>query len=125
MTYLLVTLVTFYLLWVHYLAVMHLKELGPKLQGPALWLGKLVLGLGLLLDLFWQVLPASVLWLELPKELTVSGRVERLCKTGHGYRYNLAVWFRNTWLALFDPSGDHGEVQFNSREDQIGGLGSP
>lgn len=110
MTYLLITVVTFYVLWVHFLAVMHLKERLDKLTKPALILGKVTLFVGLLLDLFWQVFPATILWVELPKELTVSGRVQRLCKSGHGYRYNLAVWFKDNWLALFDPSGDHGEV---------------
>lgn len=110
MNALIVSAIGFYLLWVHFLAVMNLKEAGDSLKGLALYLGRVTLFVGLCLDLFWQIFPATILWLELPKELTVSGRVERLCREGHGYRYNLAVWFRNTWLAPFDRSGDHGKV---------------
>lgn len=68
----------------------------------------LVLALGYIVDFIVQIGPASLLWLELPKETTVSARVARLVRSGHGYRYKLAVWFRDNLLKLFDESGGHG-----------------
>jgi hypothetical protein len=99
----------FYALWVHFLAVMRLQDLQAvgKLQGSALWLGRVVLGVGLVLDLLWQLLPASLYWMELPRELTVSGRVKRLCTTGSGWRKARAESFRDVWLKPFDASGGH------------------
>ena len=35
-------------------------------------------------------------------------RVARLCKSGSGWRKDLALWFRHTLLAPFDRSGGHG-----------------
>lgn len=112
-----ISLVTFYFLWVHFLAVMNLKVHEKFIRPVPLRAAKLVLFNGLLLDLFWQVVPASIIFLELPKELTVSGRVMRLCASGHGYRYNLAVWLKDNWLALFDTSGEHGAVSATEGKD--------
>ncbi len=101
---------SFWLLWVFFLAVMNLKENQNNLKGFVRACGLFTLFVGRVIDLVVQVGPASILWLELPRELTVSDRVARLVKEGHGYRYNLAVWFRSNLLAPFDKSGSHGEV---------------
>ena len=100
----------FFVLWVLFLAVMNLAEAkaAGKLHGFALYAGYTVLAVGLLVDLVVQVLVASLLWLELPRELTVSERVARLCKSGSGWRKSLAEWFRDTLLKPFDRSGGHG-----------------
>lgn len=110
MKYALYSLSAFWCLWVLFLAVMNLGQakVEGKLHGFALYAGYTVLGVGLLVDLVVQVLVASVLWLELPRELTVSERVARLCKSGIGWRKDLALWFRRVLLAPFDRSGGHG-----------------
>ena len=79
-----------------------------KLHGFALAAGRTVLAVGLLVDFAVQMTVATVLWLELPREATVSARVARLCESGHGYRKDLALWFRRVLLAPFDRSGSHG-----------------
>lgn len=100
----------FWSLWVLFLAVMNLGQAKAegKLHGFALYAGYTVLAVGLLVDLIVQVLVASLLWLELPREWTVSERVARLCKSGSGWRQKLALWFRDVLLAPFDRSGGHG-----------------
>ena len=110
MIYLAYSLLAFWALWVLFLATMNLKQSQDSgtLHGFALYAGYTVLGVGLLVDFLVQIGPATWLWLELPKELTVSERVARLCREGHGYRQALALWFRNTLLAQFDRSGGHG-----------------
>lgn len=103
-------LMAFWLLWVLFLAVMHLNDAkrAGTLRGFALYAGYTVLAMGLLVDFVVQMTAATLLWLEWPRELTVSGRVARLLVQGSGYRYRLARWFQRTLLAPFDASGEHG-----------------
>ena len=110
MAYAAYSLLAFWGLWVLFLAVMNLGQAKAegKLRGFALYAGYTVLAVGLLVDLVVQVLVATVMWLEFPRELTVSERVARLCKHGTGWRQRLALWFRKTLLAPFDRSGGHG-----------------
>lgn len=118
-TYLGYSALAFWLLWVFFLAVMKLDEEKHRMHGAVKVVGYFTLAVGLVIDFIVQVLPATILWLELPRELTVSGRVKRLCATGHGYRYNLAIWFRNHLLAPFDKSGGHGVVLGDSTKDSV------
>lgn len=110
MKYVAWSLLAFWALWVLFLAVMNLGQTKRegKLVGFAQYAGYTVFAVGLVVDLVVQVLVATVLWLELPKELTVSGRVARLCGNGDGWRRDLALWFRKVLLAPFDRSGGHG-----------------
>lgn len=110
MLYIAYSLLAFWCLWVLFLAVMNLGQAKAenKLQGFALYAGYTVLAAGLLVDLVVQITVATVIWLELPREWTVSERVARLCREGHGYRLTLALWFRRVLLAPFDRSGGHG-----------------
>ena len=110
MIYAAYSLLAFWALWVLFLATMNLGQAKAegKLKGFALWAGYTVLSVGLLVDFVVQVTVATVIWLELPRELTVSGRVERLCREGYGYRLALAMWFRHVLLSPFDRSGGHG-----------------
>lgn len=110
MIYAAYALLAFWLLWVLFLATMNLGQAKAegKLKGFALYAGYTVLAFGLLVDFVVQITVASLLWLELPRELTVSARVDRLCRTGSGYRLALALWFRRVMLAPFDRSGGHG-----------------
>lgn len=110
MQYAAYSLLALWLLWVLFLAVMNLGQAKAegKLKGFNLYAGYTVLAVGLLVDLVVQVLVASILWLEFPRELTVSERVARLCKHGSGWRQRLALWFRAVLLAPFDRSGGHG-----------------
>lgn len=110
MLYLAYALLAFWALWVLFLATMNLAQSKAegKLQGFALYAGYTVLAVGLLVDLVVQITVASLLWLEPPRELTVSARVDRLCRTGTGYRLALALWFRRVMLAPFDRGGGHG-----------------
>lgn len=103
-------LLSFWVLWVLFLAVMNLQEAKDSntLPRPILIPAYITLWVGLIVDLFVQLTFATIIWLELPRELTVSGRVARLIESGGGYRKNLAIWFRNNMLKPFDRSGGHG-----------------
>lgn len=97
-------------LWMLFLATMNLNEAknAGQLHGFALWAGYTVLIEGLLWDAFIQFTVASFIWLEPPREWTVSGRVARLCAGPDGWRKDRSIWFRDTLLRLFDRSGGHG-----------------
>lgn len=99
---------SFYLLWVLYLAVMNAARArdAGTLTKPALALAMPVLGLGYLLDALVNLTVCTVLFLELPREVLVTGRVSRLQK-GTGKRAAIARWMCANLLDPFDPSGCH------------------
>lgn len=97
-----------YALWVYFLACMALERARNegRLSKPALALGLCVLWPGYLLDVAVNVTVCTVVFLELPREWTVSTRVSRL-EEGDGYRKAVAVWVCQNLLNPFDPSGKH------------------
>ena len=99
-----------WLLWVFFLAVMHLQEArnAGRLTTWNTRIGYSVLFVGYLLDFVVNMTFAVLLFLELPRETTVSARIERLVMTGTGWRQRVAMWVRSTLLATFDLSGRHG-----------------
>lgn len=100
-----------YALWVFYLAVMHLKRARDHgmLSRPALYLGYPVLLVGYALDVFVQLVPATVIFLDLPRELTLTGRLKRYLNTepSGSWRESAAVWMCAHLLDQFDPDGRH------------------
>lgn len=101
--------IAIYLLWVHYAAVMRLLQVrdAGKLTKAIKLIGYPALAIGLVLDFAVQVLICTLLFLELPKEFTVSGRLWRLSNDGSGWRKALALWLRVNLLDALDPSGIH------------------
>lgn len=100
-----------YALWIFFLAVMALKRARDSgtLSTPALVMGMPVLWMGLLVDAFVQVTVASLVFLELPRELTVTARLTRLKKGPVTWRQRFAAWCCAHLLNAFDPSGNHCE----------------
>ena len=97
-----------YALWVFFLAVMHLQErrdagtLGPV----AYKLGVPILVIGYALDFFVNVTVCTLLFLELPRETTVTARLKRH-KYDAGWRGRVARWVAAHLLDAFDPDGKH------------------
>lgn len=110
MMYAAIAILSLYALWVFFLAVMNLKQAkdAGTLPKAARALGLPMLIVGYLLDCFVQLTAAVLIFAELPRELTVSGRVKRLIESGGGWRKRVAEWFRDVLLAPFDRSGGHG-----------------
>jgi hypothetical protein len=103
-------LASFYVLWVLYLAVMNLQRArnAGTIAKPAYYLGLPLLYVGLLTDCLVNLVPVSVLFLELPRELLVTARLTRHAhSSATGWRHRLAVWFALNLLDPFDPSGKH------------------
>lgn len=98
-----------WILWLYYLAVMNLKAVRDKhgLHWLAKVMGYPMLYLGLLIDFRCQVIECTVLFFEVPKETLVTARLQRHANRGTGWRKSLAVWFGESLLNDFDPSGNH------------------
>lgn len=85
--------------------IKRVRDLG-KLSILGKVFGYPTLVIGLLLDLYVNVIVMTVLFLELPRELTVTSRLKRHNRFGTGWRQRLANWFEPV-LDPIDPSGDH------------------
>lgn len=99
-----------YALWLFYLAVMNLKRAkdAGTLPRAALWAGYPILFAGLLLDLLVNLIVATVVFFDWPKELTVTARLKRYVRTmPDSWRAKAAQWFAVHFLDTFDPSGRH------------------
>lgn len=98
-----------YALWLFYLAVMNLsraKEAG-KLTKTALVLVMPIFLTGYALDIFVNLFVITFLFLEFPKEWTITGRVKRHLYGSAGWREIVAAWLCFNLLNAFDPDGKH------------------
>lgn len=97
-----------YLLWLFFLAVMNLQRARDSgtLSRPAFYLGMPLLYLGLVIDFLVNTFVATIVFLEVPKEVTLTARLSRHI-SGSGYRKRLAKWVCTNLLDAFDPSGCH------------------
>ena len=98
-----------WVLWVIYTAMMRLKQVrdSGKLTLAMKILGYPVLFLGLAIDLFLNVAFGSLLFLELPREYTLSERLWRHSQESTGYRQRFAELVRVNLLDAIDPEGVH------------------
>jgi len=98
-----------YCLWLFFLAVMNLQRArdSGKLPLPAYYFGLPILYAGLLIDFLCNMIPATLLMLELPQEYVVTQRLQRLVAGPDGWRKRLALWFAQNLLDPFDPKGYH------------------
>lgn len=107
--FVLFTLASPWLLWILYAGVMRLKMLKDAgLLTPAQKaFGYPWLAIGLVLDAFVNLVFASFLFMEVPREWTVSGRLWRLSNGEPGRRQRWALAIRVALLDALDPSGVH------------------
>ena len=104
-----VALLSIYVLWIFYLAVMGLQRArdAGTLTRTAYVLGLPILYAGLLIDFIVNVIVLTVIFLDLPREWLVTARLTRYAKGGMGWRRLMALWFAANLLDTFDPSGKH------------------
>ena len=105
--YLAFALVSSYLLYVWYAAVMNVKRVRDmgKLEHVGKFFGYPTLIIGLFLDLIVNIFVMSILMYEIPKEFTVTSRLKRH-KSSTGWRLSVVEFFE-PMLDPLDPSGDH------------------
>lgn len=92
--------------WGAYLSVMHLKVArdAGKLTPAAKILGYPWLAFGLVLDILFNAIVGSLVFLELPREWLFTARVSRW-NNEPGRRGDIARWFCNELLDPFDAGG--------------------
>lgn len=97
-----------YLLFLLYIVVMGLyrahlqKRLGRTLKV----LGAPVLMVGALMDVLVNLTLATIVFLDIPRELMLTMRLQRYMRGG-GWRRSWANWLCAKLLDPFDPSGSH------------------
>ncbi|MBT2300356.1 hypothetical protein J7E70_07750 [Variovorax paradoxus] len=96
-------------MWLIYVAMMRLKQVQAegKLTLAMKILGYPILVFGLALDFLLNVIVGSMLFLEVPREKTLSERLWRHSQTSTGYRQKLAEVIRVNLLDSIDPEGIH------------------
>lgn len=99
-----------WVLWVFYTAIMRLKQvrdaghLTPAMKA----FGYPALLVGLVIDFVVNLVVASLLFAERPREWTLSSRLWRLSNdAGAGWRRRIALAIRTALLDSIDPSGVH------------------
>lgn len=102
-------LISVYLLWIHYVAAMRLMQVrdANQLTWAMKCIGYPAVVFGLFLDLVVNTFVATIIFLELPKEFTVSARLTRHSEEGEGWRKRLAIGIRTALLDNIDPKGVH------------------
>lgn len=103
--------------WVIYVAVMNIKRVrdsGVKLHPATLAFCLVAAVIGGVLDFYLNVILFTVLSLQLPKQWTVSKRLQTYHRLPapptnwrERWRYALASWVCGNLLSPFDPSGEH------------------
>jgi len=111
LSYFVFLLLSPWLLWVFYAAVMRLKMVRDAggLEGRP-WIkafGYTTLVVGLVLDFFVNVIAGTAVFRELPREWTLSGRLWRLSNGLPSWRQRWALAIRVALLDEIDPSGTH------------------
>lgn len=102
-------LLTFWMLWVFYLAMMSLwrAQRAGTIGRVAFIPGYFTLLIGVLLDVLVNVTLMSIVFLELPSQWLVTQRLKYHNLHGQGWRQRLARWVCKNLLDAFDPTGCH------------------
>ena len=93
-------------LWVMYLAVMNLKRNQDSLTLPAKLFGYPVYWTGLFIDILYNLVIGTILFIQLPHELLFTTRLERNINDD-SWRGKFARYFCDNLLDPFDPAGFH------------------
>jgi len=98
-----------WILWVLYAAVMRLKQVrdAGKLTLAMKVFGYPALFVGLAVDFVVNVVFGTLVFLQLPHEMTLSTRLWKLSNGDEGWRKNWAYWIRSNLLDAVDPEGIH------------------
>lgn len=97
-----------FVFWAVYVLVMGLyrAHLAGRLRWPSYVMGSLWLLIGVVMDVVANVVVASVVFREWPREWLVTTRLVRW-KASPTWRGTIANWVCDNLLDVFDPSGTH------------------
>ncbi len=103
------TLAFLWAFWAMYVLVMGIyrAHLAKRLTAVTLCLSAPFIALGYLMDVIANLTVASLVFLEFPRELLVTSRLQRYVASGARVAFTIADWICNHLLDVFDPSGNH------------------
>lgn len=103
------TLAFLWVFWAMYVLVMGIyrAHLAKRLTAVTLCLSAPFIVVGYIMDVVANLTVASLVFLEPPRELLVTSRLQRYVAQGRGWRFRIADWICNHLLDVFDPSGNH------------------
>ena len=103
------TLIYLYAFWFVYIGVMGIyrAHLDGRLVGFTKWLAYPAVVVGILMDVFANVVLATLIFVEPPKEWLVTARLTRYLNGSYGWRTNIAAAVCTHLLDVFDPTGKH------------------
>lgn len=101
--YIVLTLLILSFTYVYYVAVMSFKRKWEQLSLRARIAAAPQVIIGILLDVILNIL-MSPIFLEFPRELLLTSKLQRFRKTGSGYRLRLADSLCENWLNPFDEN---------------------
>lgn len=103
-----ITLVSLFLLWIFFLAIMNLKGVRDTTGLPkeVLIPAKIALFIGWVLDFIVNLL-LSFFFIDIPRETTVTARLKRYAYGKDGWRKKFTLWFSTRYLDPFDPRKKH------------------
>lgn len=109
MEYLIISFIAFYVLFWLYLAIMNLKRARDNgtLTKFTLYFSYPMAIFGYILDIAVNWIIATVVFLNIPKEATLSHRLERYVQGPDNWRKSVALWMAHNLLDPFDPDGHH------------------
>ena len=98
-----------WLLWVLYVFTMgvYRAPLSGRLKGITTWMSVPVVAIAYVADIFVNFTFATVLFLDWPKELLTTARLQRYMREGTDWRFILAKRICDDMLDVFDPDGAH------------------
>ena len=102
---LVLVLVFVYVTWLLYMTLMHLRRVRDRLSRPVQWIAWPAVALGVVCDVLLNLLVASVLFIDPPRELLLTARLKRYQKKPGTWRAQLARWVCHHLLNPFDEGG--------------------
>jgi hypothetical protein len=95
--------------WFIYVGIMGIyrAHLTKRIRAMALFVAAPFVVIGYLIDVFANVILASLFFLDPPRELLFTSRLIRYKKVGKGLRFVISSWICFNLLDPFDPSETH------------------
>jgi len=94
--------------WERYLAIMALKRARDRgtLTTTSKVFGYPILARGVLMDVLYNVVVGTVIFVDVPREWMFTSRLQRYIRAG-GWRGKVAYWMCHRLLNAYDPDGNH------------------
>lgn len=107
--FVLYSVLSMWALWAFYVFTMgvYRLHLSKELKGINAILAWPLVFVAYAIDILVNITPATIMFLDLPRELLVTSRLQRYMRQGSGWRCIVATYICDNMLDIFDPKGNH------------------